>query len=559
MKHSERDGLGNLLRALRRRGFRQLPSRGQSRFFVGELECLTGQVKIKLSIHDWDFTQYPNIEVLELPEGSPNLIPHISASGWFCYLAPGSIILDRYDPASAVGQCLEIARSELDRLLANPTYREGEFQTEFGASWSVGQIPPSLPARIGTIADKSSAALAYFIGNDGDKWLLISTDPDEPIRISQSLAVEKPRAGPTCWVLWSECMPTLRPNGLPTTIGEMLSWLKSWDENLYREIQRRFGSGPYMNACHILAVVHSPAGWFGFMFEIDGLLIKAFGRDPKRLRQQFHARRKGTLVTRISISEIGPDFIHSRNLSFPTLKNKAITLVGCGAIGSYLAQALVRLGAGTGTGRLRLIDPDTLLPDNFGRHLLGMESLRKSKAKALAAHIHGQFPHAVIEPAESAVELPNDLTGDLVINATGEEALSEAINFHRLRMEEKKRPIALHVWIVGEGTCAQAIWTDGTKYACFRCLRLNDAGRTSRFGLGIKPDRLKVLGCHAFTPYAVSAPMAAAALAIDLIGAWLSGDVSPRFRTRAIEGAPAHKIKSQNVSPLAGCPACGAT
>ena len=50
--------------------------------------------------------------------------------------------------------------------------------------------------------------------------------------------------------------------------------------------------------------------------------------------------------------------------------------------------------------------------------------------------------------------------------------------------------------------------------------------------------------------------MSASALAIDMIADWLKGDVSPRFRTRSIEGANVRKIKSQNMSRLEGCPGC---
>ncbi|WP_430997615.1 ThiF family adenylyltransferase, partial [Klebsiella pneumoniae] len=128
---------------------------------------------------------------------------------------------------------------------------------------------------------------------------------------------------------------------------------------------------------------------------------------------------------------MSPDFIHGRNLSFPSLKDKKIVLVGCGAIGGYLAEGLVRLGAGTGQGELLLIDPDELAPGNLGRHTLGMNSLRQAKVTALAARLGLEFPHAKVTPQHRFAAFPRDLVGDLVINASGEEALSEAMNFHR--------------------------------------------------------------------------------------------------------------------------------
>ncbi|WP_442682511.1 ThiF family adenylyltransferase [Stenotrophomonas sp. JC08] len=259
----------------------------------------------------------------------------------------------------------------------------------------------------------------------------------------------------------------------------------------------------------------------------------------------------------MSVNEISPEYIHSRNLTFPSLAGRRVVLIGCGSIGSYLAQALVRLGAGSGDGELQLIDHDHLSPGNLGRHVLGIESLYQAKSAALAALLTSQFPHAKITSSVRRAKLPKDFNGaNLVIDATGEESLSEAINYHRLELPETTRPHAQHVWVTGKGECAQVLWADGAKHACYRCMVLNDGKRTPRYDLGLPPDSEVVQGCQTFTPYAVSAPMMASALAIDQISAWLRGTPSPRFRTRTVEGSSARKLKNQDIEPLKDCPAC---
>ncbi|TGR46185.1 hypothetical protein EN794_034865 [Mesorhizobium sp. M00.F.Ca.ET.151.01.1.1] len=558
MAQPQQEALAKALRFLHERGFVQLPTRAGIRRFEGALRCSRGHAKIRISIGDWDFTQYPDIEILDLPQGAPRLIPHISATGWFCYLAAGSAVLDRYSPDVAIGQCLEVASAELNRLLADPRYREGELQTEFGASWSIGQHPQPVAAALGTIGLGDKLANAHFMGEADDRWLLISADADEPIRISRVMGTTAPTSSIECWVLRSEMFPVVRDEGVPSTVGELFAWIKSWDRALYLEFQKRLGIGPFRKPGHILIVVHCPAGWFGCMFELDKILITGFGRKPSDLRQQLHTRRSSTRLERITLSEMSPDFIHGRNLSFPSLKDKRIVLVGCGAIGGYLAEGLVRLGAGTGEGELLLLDPDQLTPGNLGRHTLGMNSLRQAKVTALAARLNLEFPHAKVTPQHRFAAFPRDLVGDLVINASGEEALSEAMNFHRLQLPESRRRPMLHVWITGEGSCSQALWVDSSKYACFRCLRLNDEKRTKRFDLGADNGDLRVLGCTAFTPYSVSAPMAAAALALDMVAAWMTCDPSPRFRTRSIETAKVRVLKNDDIRPLPGCPACRA-
>jgi len=556
MAYSPQRALAAALRYLRGRGFVQLPSQAGVRQFEGSLKCTKGDVRIRLSIENWDFTQYPVIEILELPDGLPRLIPHISASGWFCYLADGTVVLDRYAPDSAVAQCLHIATQELDRLLEDPRYREGELQTEFGASWSIGQDPQPVPAQLGTVGCGDASANAYFMGQLDAQWLLISSDEEEPGRLAKVMGLPAPRNMRDCWVLRSKNSPSVGLDGIPDTVGELFTWLKSWDDQLHREFQKRLGKGPFRQSGLLPVVINCPAGWFGFMFELDKLLITGFGKKPLALRQQLHTGRRSTKLTRLSLSEISPDFIHSRNLNFPSLKGKRIVLLGCGAIGGYLAEGLVRLGAGTGVGELLLVDPDVLAPENLGRHALGMNSLREPKVTTLAARLTLEFPHAKVTPEHRRANFPADLVGDLVINATGEEALCEAMNFHRLELPDYRRPQSLHVWITGEGACTQALWVDIPKFACFRCLRLNDGKRTKRFDLGLGNGNLRVRGCTAFTPYAVSAPMSAAALALDMVAAWMSGNPSPRFRTRSVEATKVRMPKNDDLRPLQGCPAC---
>lgn len=227
-------------------------------------------------------------------------------------------------------------------------------------------------------------------------------------------------------------------------------------------------------------------------------------------------------------------------------------------IGSHLAAALVRLGAGSEGGLLRLLDNDILGPENLGRHYLGYDALAQPKASKLRSDLLRQFPLASIEAVNAdVVDCPSLFAADLVVDATGEEAVSEYLNETWLRGDGKV-PV-LYVWIKGNGECVQCLWTDKEELACFRCLKeVNPAvHRQDRFQVLKRPPTSKVLGCHSFTPYAVSAPMHATALAVDIICDWLEkGDPSPRFRTRKSENADLFPVENHNPLRLAGCPAC---
>ena len=139
-----------------------------------------------------------------------------------------------------------------------------------------------------------------------------------------------------------------------------------------------------------------------------------------------------------------------------------------------------------------------------------------------------------IKPGRSSVQGLSDLFGaDLVIDATGEEMVSELIN--SMRLDSGADTPVLHVRIRGNGECVQRFWAQGRQLGCFRCLLQADHKnyRQERFPVLKEQPKRKRLGCNRFTPYAVSAPMAAAALFMEAVVDWLqSGRASPRYQNQ---------------------------
>jgi molybdopterin/thiamine biosynthesis adenylyltransferase len=552
----DRDALAAVLQELTARGFKaRRQIRGIHRF-EGTFDCRGEAVRVEFAFSNLEFLSYPSIKVLSGIDRSA-LTPHLSASGGLCYFQEGSVVLDRYDPAASVAQCLDQAHRILEQIKFNPEYRRQDIQDEFLVHWSDGSS--FLPVLMGSVSPRGKST-TYWRASIGKGSLMILADEATEARAlgnALGAASSKPLSCP-CWLFKSD-VPLLVPESMPKTVHELFLWLKDWDPALSKAVQKLLDTDRnYLQYGLATFAVHSIAGWICFGFELNTYMRASYRRRPSRFRQYLHKSGGGTAVFRYSVVEAGSDFVHSRNLSFPDLKNKTIVLVGCGAIGSYLAPALVRLGAGTGSGSLSLIDNGTLLPENLGRHSLGYSSLFKSKSAELAAELKRQFPMAWIIPSESNVaDLPKLFAVDLVIDATGEEAVSEMLNAHRLA-KASKTPL-LHTWVLGNGEAVQTLWTQGVKSACYRCLTKSGPGqdKEERYPvLKVAPKR-KQIACHAFTPFAVSAAMNAAALATEVVVDWLErGDPSPRFRTRIADNADVRKVKNQDPERLAHCPAC---
>ena len=107
--------------------------------------------------------------------------------------------------------------------------------------------------------------------------------------------------------------------------------------------------------------------------------------------------------------------IYERNAGLTetsVLKNKAVTIVGCGSLGSTLAMSLARAGVGT----FFIFDCDRLSPVNIARHQAGLRDLGREKTAVLRDLIHGTNPYIDVDTCAL----------DIVKTEAGYEAFCEA-------------------------------------------------------------------------------------------------------------------------------------
>lgn len=551
--------LAPALRALRERGFKPVSAKGATRAFDGSLKTRRGDVPIRFEISDWDLLTYPRITLRQRPSFLPDPLSHVDETGGLCYLRQGSIVLDRYEAGGAVLQCLDAAQKVLEDLATNPSRGDQDLQDEFLAYWQGAQEKP-FRVVLGEIGAKAASAQFFVLDPPrlGIKVAMVATDSAECSGFAAAIGAPAPKTSSCkCWILRSAVYPVAPENGLPTTIKELFDYLNRWDRTLYNGVQRVLEyEKDYLLFPFVAFAIDTPAGWLGFCFDLAEPYRTGYSKKPRLYKQYLHRKGSGRGVTRLWITEVGSTFVHGRNLTHANLAGKKVVLLGCGAVGGYLAQALVRLGAGTGKrGKLRLIDAGWLGPENLGRHWLGMPGLFLPKGRAMAEELQRQFPHARLEwdEANAAAVAPILFEADLVIDATGDEPVNELVNEAYLRRTSLKAPV-LYAWIKGNGECVQALFVDGSG-GCYRCLRV-PIDRGERFPVLKRTPVTRFVGCHSFTPYAVAAPMQAAALAAELLGDWLQGDPAPRFRTRTTSNADTRVVRDQDLAPMKNCPAC---
>lgn len=112
------------------------------------------------------------------------------------------------------------------------------------------------------------------------------------------------------------------------------------------------------------------------------------------------------------------------------LSDKPVLLIGCGALGSVIAEILVR----GGLRRLVLCDGDEMQQTNLCRHVLDLSSLKAEKSRALANRLNRTNPHALVsaigQPFPSSDERHVQLTlnCDVVVDCSGVDSVLRDLN-----------------------------------------------------------------------------------------------------------------------------------
>lgn len=113
------------------------------------------------------------------------------------------------------------------------------------------------------------------------------------------------------------------------------------------------------------------------------------------------------------------------------LAGTTVAVVGCGAIGSFVVDQLVRAAV----GQVSLKDDDVLRPGNLVRHLAGSEQVGMTKAEAVRQVLTGKpYNHTTISTRHGDLHLPNDATSlieehHLVIDATADGSATALLHY----------------------------------------------------------------------------------------------------------------------------------
>jgi len=509
--------------------------------FEGAVPICGKLVRIRVTLEDDTFVDLPGIQLLERPDGMPSIVPHVSQDGVVCYAAHGTLVFNIFDPAGQVLACVERAIDVVESAIRGDL--AADLAEEFFAYWPGELVFADMPLT------KACNGKAFFCkhASSGSQFVFLTDDVERTKKKLSDSVFNAQQHAVDVQVVKSKSSPGVRQTSWPPrTVGEFLSWQGELDSDCSRRIVRSLENVMKSGRRYVAVLIQSPTSWYGILAELDqkeqsGDLMHRLNVRPALLKSKIFP---------LSVMRIDDDYLASRNVpERKTLLGLRIALVGCGTIGGYLADLLVRAGAGLKGGLLSLIDSESFMPGNMGRHRLGLPSMFKFKASELADELKRVVPSACVEACVEDVRKVTNLADfDLVIDATGEEALS---NFLNKTMRQDRFVPMVFSWVAGAGESVHVLIRDTPEVACYHCMSTHQVVSGT-----VVPPTYAGFGCESlYVPFPVSVSVSAAALALDAVLDWANGQSSPKFRSRVMKGT-LPGTQDHDLEKIDGCPAC---
>lgn len=483
----------------------------------------------------------PLVKVKSLPQDFPKLLPHLNASGYLCYLAAGSVVFDLFDPIGQTLACLQRAGDVLAQVLAGEG-RE-DLVDEFFQYWGGVNCLMDIQGNV------AGAHPAYFVKETDDFAFVVTDDKKRTERKLNALGnTLEPKPITTIRVKTTVRPFPLEKDWPPKNVGSLLQWQSQLDPGCRRRIEEKVVHNYRIGAGHVTVIIDSPALQYGF--------IVFFKRPARRLGQPRNYRQEvyGHTIAQLSFVRIDDQYMAERSLPgvAKTFAALDVVVVGCGTIGSFLAEMLVKAGAGTSGGRLTLVDCDCLGPQNLGRHRLGMPHLFKNKASQMACELERLSPGTNIEAKTLDVKTLDLQSVGVLIDATGTQSLTDW-----LMWKYSKTVPVLATWVEGPGLAVRALMKYSREHACSRCISQPPQNEAYQVFHEPTPTVLKGHGCEGlFVPFSATASIQAACLAMDMLQEWLQGRLEHTLQTRVLDRSRSLKTSDCKPERQEGCRAC---
>jgi molybdopterin/thiamine biosynthesis adenylyltransferase len=516
---------------------------GKFSVYIKEYSTSKGVFTIALEFGCDEYTVLPLAHIISKPEKLEDiLLPHVNNGNYLCYVEEAEANWDPNDISKLykkVDYQIQLTLDSSIKSLENDHIEKIELEGEFVAYWKAERatyVLSDLNALNGKVA-----YLNRNRSNDGSDYLesILFGIKDKDIQekwLSQRFLKEFDFQKLNVFII--KVRPT-RLSGFhwpPKNAQDLFKWLSLVDHNAKAHLINYFIENPYKH--HLIVLEVDKQDIFGVILELNQTAVQfttyANSRKKGKSGRKIDLKRASSVLTgkyafnkfqRLSFVKSDKDSILSRNRSRPEigdLRTKKIALIGCGTIGGYVAELLIRAGAGMGIKSLDLYDHDRYGPHNFSRHTLSSSDFGKYKSEALKNRIENSTHlDTKIEAYNYGFTFLKLFLSkyDIVVDATGRAPVSKRLAYLVRQIDGDKKPIIIHGFNDGNGI-ASKVFIDSSD-GCYNCLCSDKAfyknGVDIRFQDLSGVNQKRVSCGNTYTPYDASVSVMTAALVQEAV------------------------------------------
>ncbi len=457
------------------------------------------------------------------------LHPHVSYGGGVCVSDNLGISLDPSRRADIIAYTLVKAFDLLEKWDADITAGVSEFYNELEGYWYT--LPSSTHTSGAIETDGQNRMITSYVKvkNNKNKWFFTERDKAPP----RSFDVNGLTSQHALYLHLEEpVVPPIYPANLDAHFVAAIRQLLSAEQLvLWTKLLR-----PSSNKNHprrVIVLISTPRAAGGV-----SLIGIEFGT------RRGDVDLAGTVVP-LTVRRHTASYMRERGGASSVLFRKHIAIVGCGAIGSVVADNL----AAAGVGRLTLVDHDDFSEDNVFRHILDPLWVDFPKVAGLKYDLETHYPGIKVTPrpivAQDWYQDEDFEHIDAVVFALGMPTLERSFN-QQLRKLNKNIPLVF-AWLepLDLGGHSVLVWTHSD--GCLDCLYRDDEGVSSLQSRTsfLAPDQAvskNLTGCASvFVPYGALQSRQTGLIAASHVLSALDGGCTRSYRYWAGDGRAAHE------------------
>jgi hypothetical protein len=491
---------------------------GASQRWDLEIECLTDSL-----------TRLPRVRLL--PTGG--LHPHVGYYGTVCVSDNQGLSLDPDRKADIVAYTFLAAFDLLEKWAADTIGSIAEFFNEVEGYW--GGLPDSIGTSGAIDADGRDRLVASYLKfkNKRAQWFFTERDA-QPHR---TFDVKGAAAQSALYVHMGHLVPPpAHPEKLTAGfVAAIRDRMSPTQLELWARLVRPSANKNHPKRAVLLISVPRAAG---------GVSVVGVEFGTRNGDVDLNAP-----VTPLTMRRLTASYMRERGGASSAMLSKHVVIIGCGAIGAVVADAL----AATGVGKLTLVDYDEYSEDNVFRYILDPYWIDTSKVFGLKYQLETHYPGLTVTScATNGQDWFNgaDLSDvDAVVFALGLPTLEQAFS-RAFRNKNKLLPL-LFTWLEPLDLGGHSVLTWSHNEGCLDCLYRDDEGvpsLQSRIAF-LAPNQAvskTITGCGSvFVPYGALQSRRTALMAAEHILSALSGERAFSYRYWAGEGKAASEQNLQ--------------